>query len=605
VKEKTVILGFSIHFPLGSEPSDVERSYQERVRPLLSRIYANPSVPAALHLSGTALTALDSAHPEIVMLIKELARRKQVEIVSGGYSHPHFPLVPLADRLGQIEQATTIIRQAFDKRPRGCLLPLMLWEPQLASTLNAAGIDYTFLDEGLFLAAGCDPRLPQVTEDQGRSVTVFPAKRNFSVPLDAEPAVFARSIAADFPSGKGVLAYFIEPCSIEGEGAGAEFESRIERLFKSLASIQDEALLTLPSRHLRADAERGRAYFADPGARSSLVLKDGSSRLYGKTYFVHGLVNQLRGDKARKKAARELVWRAQGHEAYPGNRSSVNADTVAWKARAAAYRALIEAELITREKGVFMPSLVPIDYDFDGYDEFLFQGADMDAYVHRSGGIVVELDVLQSYANVLNLRTGPGEGPGVLFEDEIETADGKASTSAAGPVFSVESFESSRSDLKLVKEWTLPSFAPIRLEKRYSFKRNGVFLTASLVNIGTARITGRYANRSAFATRLREGQASAVTAKSEGSEALITCPGFQRLKGVDCISVSDAKGKPLAESCAEGKPSCDLSISETGDARLAYAWKFSLEPGERFEASMQFLLHPRRARGAEAGGGGA
>jgi hypothetical protein len=603
VKTKTVILGFSIHFPLGSEQSDVERSYQERVRPLLSRIYANPSIPIALHLSGTALTALDSAHPEIVMLIKELARRKQVEILSGGYSHPHFPLMPLADRLGQIEQATTLIRQAFDKRPRGCLLPLMLWEPQLASTLNAAGIDYTFLDEGLFRAALCDSRLPQVTEDQGRSVTVFPAKKSFGVPFDAEPSVFARSLAADFPAGKGVLSYIVEACSMEGEETGLEFEARIERLFKSLGSVQDDTVLTLPSKHLRADAERGRAYFSDPGARSNLVLRDGSARLYGKTYFVHGLVNQLRGDKARKKAARELVWRAQGHEAYPGNRiSSGVTEMIAWKARAAAYRALIEAELITREKGVFMPSLVPIDYDFDGYDEFLFQGADMDAYVHRSGGIVVELDVLQSFANVLNVRTGPGECPGALFEDEIEAADGKASMSATGATFSVDSFESARSELKLVKEWALPGGAPVRLEKRYSFKRNGVFLVASLVNIGTARISGRYANRSAFATRLREGQAAAVTAKSEGVEAPVASPGAQRLKGVEFIAVTDAKGKPLAESCVEGKPNCEIGISETGDARLTYSWKFALEPGERFEASMQFLLHPRRARGAEAGG---
>jgi hypothetical protein len=600
---KTIILGFSIHFPLGSEPSDVERSYQERVRPLLSRIYANPSIPIALHLSGTALAALDTAHPEIVMLIKELARRKQVEIVSGGYSHPHFPLMPLADRLGQIEQATTIIRQAFDKRPRGCLLPLMLWEPQLASTLNAAGIDYTFLDEALFRSAGCDPRLPQVTEDQGRTITVFPAKKSFGAPLDAEPPVFARSIAADFPAGKGVLSYFLEACSIEGRETGLEFEARIERLFKSLSSVQDDAVMTLPSKHLRTDPERGRAYFSDAGARSSLVLKDGSSRLYGKTYFVHGLVNQLRGDKARKKAARELVWRAQGHEAYPGNRISGEMEMVAWKARAAAYRALIEAEIITREKGVFMPSLVPIDYDFDGYDEFLFQGADMDAYVHRSGGIVVEVDVLQSFANVLNVRTGPGECSGALFEDEIEAADGKVSTSASGEAFSVDHFESARSELKLVKEWALSGGSPVRLEKRYSFKRNGIFLGASLVNIGTSRLSGRYANRSAFATRLREGQAAAVTAKSDGVEAPVATPGAQRLKSVDSIAVTDAKGKPLAESCAEGKPSCDLSISETGDARLAYSWKFSLEPGERFEASMQFLLHPKRARGAEAGGG--
>jgi len=596
VKERSVILGFSIHFPLGSDPAAAERSYQARVRPLLSRIYANPALPVAVHLSGAALKMLDSAHPEIVMLIKELARRKQAEIVGGGYSHPRLPLIPLTDRLGQIEQATTLIRQAFDKRPRGCLLPGMHWELQLASTLNAAGIEYTFLDESLFRVAGCDPRLPQVTEDQGRTVTVFPAKASFGAALDADPSAFARAVAADFPSGGGVLAYFLDAVAMDGDADAAEFELMVERFLKTMIALRDDLRPSLPSRFLGPDAQRGRAYFSDAGTRGRPLQGTPAARLYGKMYFVHGLANQLRGDKARKKAARELVWKAQGHEAY---HCAAGSDGPAVsRARSAAYAALIEAEVITREKGVFMPSLVPIDYDFDGYEEYLFQGSELDAYAHRSGGAIVELDVLQAAANILNPRRG---GLGVLFEDAVEQGDSSESRpQAAGAApFTVEACDSARADLKLAREWLLPSGAPARLEKRYAFRRNGVYLTASVVNIGTSRLAGRYANASTFATRLKDGQQIAVSAVTEAGEVQLKAEGTQRLKAFESFQAADAKGKTLIEVIADGKPACEASLFEEGDARLAFSWKFSLEPGERFEASLQYLIHSRRARSGD------
>jgi|GEM_PF-2070305 hypothetical protein len=619
-----LVLGFSLHMPMGSAPAEFEACYQTRIRPLLTRIYANPGLPACLHLSGSTLVSLDTAHPEIVMLIKELARRKQVEILGGGYAHPYLHIVPLADRLGQIEQATTLLRQAFDKRPRGCLLAGMAWEPQLASTLSAAGMDYTFVSDALIESAGCDPRCPQVVEDQGRSVIVFPARELVHFP---EGAALSRSLEQDFRGGTGILCYLISVCPEGNQESKEGFEAESERFFKSLLALSEDYSLTLPSRHLKEDYVRGRTYLAPSGSRLRLAKSVQNARLYGKMYYVHGLANQLRGDKARKKATREGIWRAQGHEAYPDAEAACG--QAAWRARASAYRELLEAESITREKGMFMPSLVALDYDFDGYEEYIYQGSDMNAYLHRRGATIVELDLFAPIANLLNLPECGPEDPDALFLDFFihrDADEGRAETPAGSTPgthaaetrglwelqapFTLESMEAGRSEIKLVREWesganpTLGSGSdggsPLRLEKRFAFRRNGIILSLGLVNIGNKALSGVYESRSGLMVPLREPAECRLSLRS--SEGVEEARPGQHLKmdGTEALALIDGRGKAIVDFMADGEPTCRAYLNEVGYASFAFAWKLALlRPGERFQAVLQFTIHPRRTRGGD------
>jgi hypothetical protein len=118
--------------------------------------------------------------------------------------------------------------------------------------------------------------------------------------------------------------------------------------------------------------------------------------------YIHVLVNQIRGDKYRKRLAREELWRGQNHNAYwhtPGGGIYTS------RLRKSVYAALIEAEKVTREKGIFIPSIVTLDFDMDGVNEFLFQGQEMNAYVHALGGTVFELDYLPKPWNYLDTMT--------------------------------------------------------------------------------------------------------------------------------------------------------------------------------------------------------
>jgi 4-alpha-glucanotransferase len=459
-----VIIGAYNLMPEGIEEAALEEAYQFCWRPFLSVLYRFPALSAVLHYSGTVLRWLGAKHPEFIMLLEEMATRKQIELLGGGYFAPLLPLIPSPDRLGQIELLTTQIRRSFAKRPRGCWLADYAWEPSLASTLQACGFDYTFLPERHFRVAGLpgsDIGSPAMTEDQGRSLVVFPAFDALeSLPAPRPFAEAVDSLASRL--GEQRLYSILYPGdSFKGMWEASRLESPDLFFEHSFAQLQREGLeyeTTTPSRYLKGARDYRRAYF--PGCASARLMErsapeapvddasrprkspkpaprvpedrisafEGSLRrvllkreesiaLYSKMQYVRILVGQLRGDKSRKKTAQEELWKAQCGSAYwPGDGGGMARLPV----RAAAYSALIEAEKITRQRGSFSPGIVSSDIDFDGAKEIIYQGADLNAYVQLRGACLAELDSIKTRTNYVNAMGSNEPGPRLLcFRDRI------------------------------------------------------------------------------------------------------------------------------------------------------------------------------------------
>ncbi|MCG8526854.1 MAG: DUF1926 domain-containing protein, partial [Opitutales bacterium] len=151
--------------------------------------------------------------------------------------------------------------------------------------------------------------------------------------------------------------------------------------------------------------------------RSVMETYPESARLYAKMQHTHVLVNQVRGDKYRKMTAREELWRGQSHFAYWHNRfGGIYRSSL----RKAAYAALIEAEKTTRERGIFIPAVSRVDVDLDGDDEILYQGNEINAYIHRTGGRLFELDYISRNWNYLDTFQRRPE----IFHDDTTIAAG-------------------------------------------------------------------------------------------------------------------------------------------------------------------------------------
>ncbi|HUI71272.1 MAG TPA: alpha-amylase/4-alpha-glucanotransferase domain-containing protein, partial [Spirochaetia bacterium] len=456
MRKVTLILGTHNHIPIGMDPAVVEARYQKAFKPLLAVLYQYPDFPVALHYSGVLLEWLEEFHPEFLMLLEEMVKRGQVEVLGGGYFDPVLPLIPTNDKLGQLEKMTTWLRARFEVRPRGCWIAEKVWEPSLASVLRVSGIDYTFLDDGQFLIAGArDSRVlqPSIAEDQGKIISLFPISselRALAAGQDPAAAIsFLKSISEDAAgpsSDSSPVAILLEDGTFASEGLlkGDWLESFIrraaecpswlhtatpgqylrehppgERLYvPSLSSMDMMSWALAPEvRGKYLEARQRNFAHGDIGRflvgghfRQFLTRYPEAWLMYAKMMYTHMLVTQVRGDRYKKKAAQNELWKGQCHFAYWSGLGGGIYDNLL---RKAVYHSLIEAEKITRATEIFVPSIMSADYDLDNNIEYLYQGSELNAYIHAHGGALFELDFLPASWNYLDTMVqrdavGPG-----------------------------------------------------------------------------------------------------------------------------------------------------------------------------------------------------
>jgi hypothetical protein len=505
----SIILGSHQHIPYGAGDEEYEQLYAGQIKPFISTLNQYPKIPAALHYSGPLLTWLVNNHPEIVILLREMAARKQLEFLGGGFYEPMTALLSQTDKIGQIEMLTTYIRKNFGKRPQGCWIPSLAWEQSLVNILCNCGMNYTFLDEACFAAAGIpreDFYMPRISENQGKIITVFPLFRSLSRDLaQKEPATVLEELLRHYPQDRTSLVTLFPDQLYSASGEPEEL--RWGRLFEAFSGIADQVVFTVPGKVYKNLECVRKSYFSGGWERNSLIIYPEANGIYAKMMFIHALINQLRGDKARKQSAREELWKAQGCSVfYPDGPAYGN--ICSNHLRKAVYKALLGAEKICREGSRFVPSLTAFDFDLDGRDEYLFQERNINCYVKTEGAGVFELDYLPkiwNYLDTLVERAPSGmDGEGRrraafldrLIPQDLSGVDVEAGHFPGGWFCIAAEYESVSVDrarleacFRLAPREAGVPFGQIEIEKQYRLSKDTLTVAYTLVNRGTAAET--------------------------------------------------------------------------------------------------------------------
>jgi len=394
--------------PVGSTNNQLEADYNNSYRPFLKLLYSYPKVKAALHYSGVLLEWFVEKHPEIITLLNEMVKRNQIEIVGGPFYNPILSIIPNKDRISQIEYLTTFIRKHFGKRTRGCWIPEKMWEPSLSSNIKNSGMEYTFLDEILFRESGIDSTAINrvyITEDQGKYIHVFPINKIFSEDFIEPEELIGKLLTAADLNSPDVYTIMIDGSRSDKESFYKK-NGWFEKLFVLLTK-NGRVIQTLnPGRYIRTLGSVEKIYFPctlkDRYFRQNFTRYTESNLLYSKMMYMHNIASQVRRDKIRKKNAREEIMKSQCNTAYWHNNTPGIYNNIL---RKTAYKHLINSEISTREKGIFTTSLSANDFDFDGSDEYIYQGQYINAYVHKNGGVLFELDYLPTSWNYLDTMT--------------------------------------------------------------------------------------------------------------------------------------------------------------------------------------------------------
>ncbi|MFA5161537.1 MAG: alpha-amylase/4-alpha-glucanotransferase domain-containing protein [Elusimicrobiales bacterium] len=452
-----LIIGIHNHQPVGNFGFVLEQAYQSAYLPFVDVLRRHPKIKTSMHFSGILYDWLETAHPDYLDKLREMAQPGQIEILSGGYYEPVLALLPDADARGQVGKMSEYVSRRFGIAPKGVWLAERVWEPQLAGQLHDCGVEYTVLDDIHFFSAGIgEDKLSgyYITEYQGKPLRVFPisSRLRYLMPFaDPEKTIEFLSkyrgtdcafVMADdgekfglWP-GTGDLVYkrgWLDRMFslIENNSQWLETETFSGRLASSAPlgaaylpttsyhELSQWALPPDPSAELerlyKSMPEKDRAFLRGGYFRNFLSKYPESNRMYRKTLRVSRRVHE--SDAPGKAQALDRLWMSQCNCGYW---HGVFGGLYLPHIRAENYRNMIKAEKALETGGP--PRIFRQDWDNAGKEQLFVEsrGGNWNFSPAR-GGALWQWDWKEgeaNWCNVLSRRPEP-------YHRAVKTHSGK------------------------------------------------------------------------------------------------------------------------------------------------------------------------------------
>jgi len=438
------------HQPVGNFDHVFRAAFEDCYRPLLETLATRPGFRFALHFSGPLWEYMERNERACWDLVKGLAGRGQVELLSGGFYEPVLSVIPEEDRVGQVRMMNDFLFENFGQRPRGLWLTERVWEPGLPKSLAAAGIEYTLLDEEHFHYAGVrDLATTYVTEDEGRRVRVFPIdkKLRYLIPFRPLDEIGAYLGSIRDAGGTAILGDDGEKFGVWPGTRKWVYEDGWLKDF--LAFVEAKGIRTMSfSDYLDSHPPAGRVYLPpasyeemmewvlEPNAQAALKALKARTSPEDRRFLRGGFFRDfLRKYPEANHLHKRMVMVSRQVKAAPGGPSGLRdlykaqCNDAYWHGvfgglylphlREAVYRHLLEAEKRTPDE----PSWTSFDYDADGRDELFYKGPAFGLLAKPAhGGALVEVDyrpwprnltdVLSRRREAYHTAPDPAEGEG-------------------------------------------------------------------------------------------------------------------------------------------------------------------------------------------------
>jgi len=482
------------HQPVGNFLQVLEDAYTKAYLPFIEVLKKYPFMKISIHYTGILWDFFKDHHPEILGTLKELVRKGQLEMMTGGYYEPILAVIPDEDKLGQIKRLTQTIEEEMGVTPRGMWLAERVWEPHLPKYLKEAGVEYIAIDDYHFKKSGLreeDLHGYYLTEEEGKVIKVFPGSEalRYIIPFHPPEETLeylsrlrgssSAAIFADDGEKFGVWPYtyhsvyeeawlerffeligknldWIEPMPL---GTYAARQKPLGRVYLACSSYMEMDEWSFPTEAMaeyRKVVERLKEL--PEGEQIRRFIKGGFWRNFFAKYpesndlHKRGLHLRKKIGKGKKRYASEdqdplsYLYRAQCNDAYW---HGVFGGLYLPHLRHALYENLIKAEVlfdkeIHQEKNWI--DLERLDFNGDGDEEVILKNPEAVLLFSSRGGSLLEMDDRSKAFNILGTLTRRKEG----YHQKLLENRGQASrdeTSTAEPKTIHEIFDSKEGDL--------------------------------------------------------------------------------------------------------------------------------------------------------------
>lgn len=455
MKRVYFIFGVHCHQPVGNFDQVIEQAYNAAYRPFVETLAAHPQVKMAFHITGYLVEWLVEHHPEFIELVRELVRRGQLEMMTGGYYEPILAVIPEEDRRGQIRALSALIRELFVTEASGLWLAERVWEPHLAKSIAEAGVKYIAVDDYHFLSSRQRSELFGyfATEDQGATISVLPISERlrYYIPfrLVGECIDYLDRTAREQSDRLLVMIDDAEKFGVwPGTHDWVYGQGWLDKFFSALEDNSDWLKLVTPSEYMRehpplgtlylptasyfemnqwtlppelgvefdefleqlkasGSAERFKPFLKGGTWRNFLARYPESNNLHKKMLLVSRRVRsafkaEASANGGLSPALREL-FKGQCNDAYW---HGIFGGLYMPHLRRAAYQHLIRAERLADQKRKRARRWVEAeltDFNSDGRDELLVSTPELNVYFHLAeGGSIFELDYKRKDFNLVD-----------------------------------------------------------------------------------------------------------------------------------------------------------------------------------------------------------
>ena len=588
------ILGAYSQLPFGASKEEFETLVARQLKPLLTMVYRSSELKLLFRLSITEFDYLEMYHPELNMLINDLCRKGQLEILTSTYYDVVLSLIPSHERSSQIEKTTTYIRKRFSKKPRGLWFYNQIFNPPAVPLVNLSSLDYIVISTYNQINGVEESTKPFYTEEMGKAALVFPTDDRFS------------RLTADLYRKNITLEKYLNECSSCAKATNSAISTimlNLDQLMATEGSVEVFDLLyktlgkkcTLPGLFMQ-DNEISRTHYLPNGiyGRDFSIGKATSINqlIYDNPVLArnYGLVNLLREVLRDNKKVIEdrknldnLLMKASSSCLYfpdecdsPSIRRAINR-----------FACEIEGMLARMDAS---PIPEQTDIDFDRTEEYPIIGKANIAYLNRRGAVLSRFVVSQDLADIA-LHSGEG-----LFSDSFVNERGKE-TKLFEKTYEVTPLEKKRSDFFATIPVTLGK-VQINLNKRFKFRQNTVVVEVEIENLSPEKLTDfTYVNTINLALP---------------KSLSVTCPEGEIADSREVFTQSamiQEKPYPLSVSIVLGE---EATIQRNDFYRKARSWlgdrtyyeytqlkiqkKLSLEPFEETRLTIGFRTEKRKEK---------
>ena len=645
-----------------SHHEEFEAKYQSIYKNIVSFMFGQSRNRFSVSLSGPLLSWIDHEHAEFTQLLSKLVARKQTELLGGGYYNPIFPLIFPQDRTGQIEMMTSEIRSSVGKRPRGMTVFNSVWDNNLVPCFQSCGMEYVLLDSSL-IPKERQSYLPLLVTEQGKSLTVLAVSREFIPNMLIAPREYLRNLfdTINYLTKDDAFSLLTEERVVAIKIDESQFMKLYEsKWFEKLFAVAEENFsesvrITLPSEYLHREQTRIPSYIL-PGIQSDvakwarkpyeetvgnqaaqatifnfLLTYNQNKALYDRMLYISLLIGQCKGDKTRKKAAREKLWIAQSGEAYICDPDGVFANNAV---RQHAYRNLTEAEKLVREaqNGGFVETVSSYDYNGDGFNEYICAMKQYNACLSVQGAQISELDIIHNTGNYADSPSRiklfdkcEDKYHRGLFVDHLfsvdEFADYKRGLPTGNGIFSQSifrqlDFDAHRHEIKLSASGTFsPIHAGITLVKKFVANSNGFMIQYILKNESPFDLKAVFVVESNYAqtdfSSVKANSYKVEVISNEEKSEVEAKDGPRSAKKISYAQITDTSND--ISFVYEPNESCDMvcmpiifrrpsSKSDlptvSGNSFLAsLCWSIELEAGKEIEKTINYsIIVPKKRK---------